>query len=179
MEAVLHCRCPHLLRVPVPVPIRCTASVARNFQQVPGPQNILVAWGPLGSLVLPSSHHLLQASGRREASLSSCHKLACAHLLHEGCVCHCVGELERGGALNLPTETSAALPAKSQQDYCQIGLFQKGVAEPIFDASLLLCAFLLSLVRNYADVVLPKSTVCEENICSLYICYPSFVFRKI
>lgn len=51
--------------------------------------------------------------------------------------------------------------------------------KPIFGASLLLCAFLLSLVRNYADVVLPKSTVCEENICSLYICCPSFVFRKI
>lgn len=34
--------------------------------------------------------------------------------------------------------------------------FRREWLKPIFDAGLLLCAFLLSLVRNCADVVLPK-----------------------
>lgn len=86
MAAVLYCRWPHYLHTPVPVPIWCATSVARNFQQVPGSQNIFVPWGSFGSLLLPSCH-LLQALGWREASLSSSHKVSCAHFLHGGCVC--------------------------------------------------------------------------------------------
>lgn len=157
METVLYCRWPRLLHAPVLVAIWCTTSVARKFQQVPTPQNILVAGGSLGSLLLPCCC-LLQAWGWKEASLSSSHKMSCVPLLHEGCV----QEPEGVEHLTYPLRLQQLFLPNPTRIIVKEVSFRREWFKPVFDVNLLLCVFLLSLVRNYADVVLPK--MFRDNI---------------
>lgn len=167
MEAFIYWNCPHLLHTPVPVPTWRTTSVASNFQQAPWLQNILVAWGPLGFLLLTPSHRLLQASARREAALSSSCKLAWAHLLHEDCARHwsACGSwrgMERVTCRLRLQQLSPPDPSRSLiwgvAYFKRLGESFREWLNPISDPrrAPLLYGFLLSLVRCPANIILPK-----------------------
>lgn len=167
MEAFIYWNCPHLLHAPVPVPTWRATSAASNFQQAPWLQNIFVAWGPLGFLLL------LQASARREAALSSSCKLACARLLQEDCACHwsacgswrgmehvtCRLRLQQ---LSLPNPSRSLIWGVAY--FKRLGESFREWLNPISDprCAPLLYAFLLSLVRSPANVILPK--ICMDSI---------------
>lgn len=180
MEAFIYWNCPHLLHARVPVPIWCPTCLASSFQQAPWRHNILAAWGPLGFLLLPPRHRLLQASARRQAALSSSRKLACAHLLRKDGARHwsacgswrgmqnvtCRLRLRR---LSLPNPSRPLRRMYSLTiwvvAYCKRpGESFREWLKPIADprCALLLDAFLRSLVRSHANVVFPK--ICRDSI---------------